>query len=122
MKIKELKNIQEKLGFTHLVVFGIDKKGKFHVGSHGKSASNSYEAAEAANNLKKMLDFPSHLCNTLPLQRICGNCYYYESYYGIADMEDWDRYDITGCCNLIPNKMNTNFENYCAAFDPKPYI
>jgi hypothetical protein len=88
MKIKDLKKFREKLGYTHLVVFGIDPKGKHYVGSHGRSPQHSYEAADAANHLKGVLNFPEHLCNTVPLQRICGNCYYYQSYHGIPDTDD----------------------------------
>jgi len=118
MKIKTIKNIREQLGYTHLVVFGIDSKGDYHVASHGASSLNSKEASDAANCLKGMLNFPEHLCSTVPLERICGNCDYYQSYYGIPDMQDWDRYDVTGNCSLMPCKINTYFANHCSAFEP----
>jgi hypothetical protein len=121
MKIKDLKEVREKLGLTHLVVFGITPDGKYHVGTHGQSILNSHEAADAGNHLKKVLNFPDHLCDSIPLERVCGNCHYYTSYYGIPDMIDWDRYDITGNCSLMPYKMNTNYENFCLAFEPKLY-
>jgi hypothetical protein len=119
MKIHELKKIREKLGFTHLVIYGKTSDGKTHVGTHGDTNINALEASDVGNHLKKLLKFPDYMCELTPLKRICGNCHYYQSYYGIPDAIEIDRYDATGCCSLTPIKYDKHFEEFCIAFEPK---
>lgn len=74
ISIKETKKIREQLGLTHLVIFGIDDGNTYHVATHGKTEKHARESAKAGNHLKKILKFPDHLCDDLPLQRVCANC------------------------------------------------
>ncbi|MFH1984789.1 MAG: hypothetical protein ABIL58_23355 [Pseudomonadota bacterium] len=72
--IKDVKDFREALGLTHLVVFGVDPDGVQHVATHGGTVEQAKQAADAGNHLKAALRWPSDLCKSTPLERVCGNC------------------------------------------------
>lgn len=79
--IKEVKQLREKHGFTHVVILGLDGDGSQHIATYGKSSANSKQAADLGNQIKRALHWPSVKCNEKPLERICGNCDYWQRGY-----------------------------------------
>ena len=117
IKISKAKEIMGSLGFTHLVIFGISKDGKQHVATHGKTKRQAREAAEAGNNLKKRLGWPGNLCNSKPLEGICGNCSFWQSRYHAPGSAISN--DVRGACMLKAESTN-RFEKdiACLSFEP----
>jgi hypothetical protein len=81
IKINEAKEIREQLNLTHVVIFGVDKEGKQHVATHGKSKGQAIEAATLGNSLKNELNWPKQLCKSTPQERICKLCDYFKRGY-----------------------------------------
>ena len=117
--IKEIKRIREELNFTHIVIFGVDANNKQYVATHGLTAKNAKEAAEAGNKLKSVLGWPEALCNDKPLERICKNCNWYEPDYGIFCANGWTRDGSDGYCLLEPEKIPTKANSKCSFFEPR---
>jgi hypothetical protein len=117
ISIKEVKQLRENFGFTHLVIFGISNDGKQHVATHGKTAVQAKEAAFMGNNLKKDLGWPSNLCNSKPLERICEYCSYWQR--GYHSPGDVIQSNMHGKCLFSPEPIK-RFEQdrACINFEP----
>lgn len=116
--IKELKEIRESLGLTHIIIFGVDEKGMQHVATHGKTITQAKEASEMGNNLKRHLKWPEKLCNLKPLERICQNCTFWQrGYHRPGDVIESNMH---GSCMYSPAKAK-RFEqdNACGSFEPR---
>lgn len=79
--IKEVKKIREQLNLSQIIIFGVDKYGREHVATHGRSKKDAIKIAEMGNSLKKKLKWPENLCDAEPLKRICGNCSFWQNSY-----------------------------------------
>jgi delta 1-pyrroline-5-carboxylate dehydrogenase len=66
ISVDKAQSIREELGATHLVMFTMDSEGGQNVATHGETALQSLEAAEAGNKLKRLLGWPEEFCNTKP--------------------------------------------------------
>lgn len=75
--INQIKKIREKLGYTHIVILGIDAEGTQHVSTHGLSKRNATEAADMGNQMKKELHWSVNT-NSKPLERICSHCDFWQ--------------------------------------------
>jgi hypothetical protein len=117
IKISEAKKIREQLDFTHLVIFGIDKDNGQHVVTHGKTVLQANEAANFGNNLKELLSWPDHLCNTKPIERICENCSYFQrSHHHSCDVI---QSNMHGKCMFNPEPVKRyEQDRACGNFEP----
>jgi hypothetical protein len=96
--ISKIKEAREILGLKYLVVYGLDEKGHEHVLTHGDEWDDAKRAAEHGNNLKRdWLDWPEELCNDRPLNRVCGNCRFFEEFNSETG---------SGLCGQFDNCMN----------------
>ena len=82
--IKLGKVFREQLGWSHFVMFGIDKNGMQHVVTHGEMKVDAKEAADFGNKLKKAAQWPENLCRDKPLERRCPNCAYCQETSGFG--------------------------------------
>ena len=115
--IKDTKKIREKLKLTHIVIFGISEGGKQHVSTHGKTKTDAIQAAEAGNKLKAHLGWPENMCNSKPLERICGNCSFWR--YDEIGRETRIPENWPGKCHLEPYIIKRHEKNIaCSKFEP----
>lgn len=119
IEIAQAKEIRERFGLTHLVMFGVDADGKQHVATHGETEHHAYEAAKAGNKLKAALGWPSDLCQTRPLPRTCGNCVFYKPDYGMWCFNGWSDDGSRGHCLVEPSVTRVGKEHGCRHFEPK---
>ncbi len=116
--IKKAKQIREDLNLEAVVIYGVDEDGIEHVATHGKTTINAKQAAEIGNGLKKILEWPKNLCNSKPLDRICGNCSFFQrGYHRPGDVIQSNMY---GKCMNNPEPIK-RFEQdiSCGNFEPK---
>lgn len=117
IKISEAKKIREQFNFSHLVIFGIDKDNRQHVATHGDSKIEADEAAKLGNDLKRLLNWPDHLCKSKPLERICENCSFWQRKKhdpGYPIPENW-----TGKCMFNPEPVvRYEQDRACGNFEP----
>ncbi len=81
IKVKDVKQIRENFNLTHIVILGLDEKGDQHVATHGKTKTQSNEAAKMGDSLKKAIGWPENNCNSRPLERICKHCSIWQREY-----------------------------------------
>jgi len=116
--IKEAKELRERFGFTHLVILGISSDGTQHVATHGKTNVHAKEAATMGNHLKKELGWPADKCNSKPLERICGNCSFWQR--GYHSPGDVIQSNMHGKCMFNPEPIRRYEEDKaCGNFEPK---
>lgn len=117
MKIKDVKKIREQFNFTHVVIFGIDEEGGQQVATHGKSRTESEQAADMGNRLKKELHWPQSLCNAKPLERICENCSFFQR--GYHRPGDVIQANMHGTCMFNPEPSRRyEKDRACGQFEP----
>lgn len=78
--IKQSKQVREQLQLTHLVLFGIDTNGVWHVATNGKTKLDAEESAKMGNHLKDKLEWPQ-FTRAKSLERICKNCSFFQRGY-----------------------------------------
>ena len=83
--IKAAKAIADTYEWPVVVIFAADHDGNQHVTTYGANIMDSKNAAMAGNKLKKHLGWPDDLCKAKPLERICGNCTYYDLDYCLVE-------------------------------------
>jgi len=117
IKISEAKKIREQFEFTHLVIFGIGKDNRQHVATHGDTQAHAKEAAKLGDELKKLLNWPDHLCNSKPLERICENCSFFQR--GYHRPGDVIQSNMHGKCMFNPEPIKRYEQNRaCGNFEP----
>jgi hypothetical protein len=117
ISIKEVKKLRENFGFTHLVILGISNDGEQHVATHGKTVTQSKEAANMGTRLKKVLGWPANLCYTKPLERICAHCDYWQR--GYHHPGDVIESNMHGKCMFKPEPIKRYEEDRaCGEFEP----
>jgi hypothetical protein len=117
--IKKGKEIREDLGMAQLIIFAIDEKGIQHVVTHGKTVADAREAAAAGNNLKHHLGWPTDLCRSSALERICKNCHFFKPDYGTYCFNGWSGDGSKGNCSLEPRLVQVTQGQGCRQFEPK---
>jgi len=117
ISIKEVKQIRENFGFTHLVILGISNDGKHHVATHGKTVVQAKEAANIGNQLKKEIGWPQNLCNSKPLERICEHCSFWQR--GYHHPGDVIQSNMHGKCMFNPEPTKRyEQDRACGNFEP----
>lgn len=102
--VKRAKELREEFGFTHLIIFGVDKEGNQHLATHGNNKINAEESAKAGNIIKENLGWPKDLCNSKPLERICNNCDFWEPLPISTSLPIPEH--RKGQCTIIPGKVS----------------
>ena len=111
--------LREELGFTHLVIFGVQPDGTQQVATHGASEKEAHEAAIAGNKLKGALGWPEDLRKDKPLARVCENCAYFKPDYGIHCFNGWSGDGRVGDCLTEPGVRRVAKEHSCRHFSAK---
>lgn len=119
IKISEAKEIRERLGLTHVVIFGVSEDGQQHVATHGETEQHAGQAAKAGNKLKTSLGWPADLCQARPVQRICANCVFYKPDYGMWCFNGWSGDGSSGHCLVEPSATRVGKEHGCRHFEAK---
>lgn len=115
--IATVKEMRERLGATHLVLFAVDADGQ-HVATHGESEQHAREAAKAGNKLKSALGWPEDLCATNPLPRICKNCVFFKPDHGMWCFNGWSGDGSSGHCLVEPGVKRVGADHGCRHFEP----
>ncbi len=118
MTVSTAKTIREYIGASHVVIFSINEDGSQNVASHGKNRTQAKNAAKLANELKGVLGWPIELCESKPIERVCGNCIYYKRDWGIHCFNGWSGDGSTGFCRYEPNHVKVTKDNFCGHFEP----
>ena len=119
ISIATAKEIRETLDATHLVIFAVGADGVQHVATHGATAQNAQQAADAGNRLKTALGWPEKLCTTKPLARRCENCAFWKVDYGMHCMNGWTGDGSEGYCRYEVKQVKTAKDSICHHFEPR---
>ena len=116
IKINAAKEIADEYGWPVVVIFAADYDGQQHVTTYGTTNLDSKNAAKAGNNLKKSLGWPENLCQSVPVERICENCRFYDPDYGIHCFNGWSGDGSSGWCLVEPGKEKREGKNVACRF------
>jgi len=119
VSVAAAKELRERIGATHVVVFAVYEDGEQCVATHGKTQTNAREAAAAGNRLKSAIGWPEHLCQSQPVRRECANCAFWKLDRGVFTATGWTGDGETGDCHLEPRTVFKRGDSLCGSFEPK---
>jgi hypothetical protein len=64
--IKAARDVSRAYACTQVIILAQEADGRAHVVTYGRSREDCRLAAEAGNNLKRIMGWPEELCNEVP--------------------------------------------------------
>ena len=119
VSIKQAKELRESIGATHVVVYAVMPDGEQCVSTHGGTARQARQAADAGNRLKAALGWPDDLCRSKPVARECRNCVFWEVERGIFCVNGWTGDGRSGDCRLEPRTVRRSADAMCIHFEAR---
>lgn len=116
VSVAAAKDLRERIGATHVVIFAVYEDGEQCVATHGKTQTNAREAAKAGNKLKAALGWPDDLCRSEPVRRECFNCAFFRLDVQ-ARASGWG--NEWGDCHLEQKTAPKRSNSMCSHFEPK---